>query len=271
MSKHNNLSACPFCGNNVIHVRGTFTEPTSNDAACFMCSNCGAVTFFREPDGSYLNDLRPAFLKYNTRSSCGAFTYALIGAALALIITVISCLLVVTDRAENVSHETYAPQTEIAQQAAEQPATEYAARMYTDDDAVALAQMAYGESRGVLPLALDGKSISPAYQQACSMWVALNRFDAGFEGESIAEIVAAPRQFHGYDSEHPISEELLALAYDVLERWQEEKNGAADVGRVLPAEYLFFTGNGDHNNFTVEYGTGIYYTWELPDPYIGEV
>lgn len=264
MSKRCKPSPCPFCGH-----RTLLTFDSSAGRYAVRCRNeeCNAIVSFYDIGRDHDGMLK----RFNKRCSCGAFEYILMGAALTLIITVIFCLLVVTDRAENVSHETSAPQIEIEQQAAEQPATEYAARMYTDADAVALAQMAYGESRGVLPLALDGKSISPAYQQACSMWVALNRFDAGFEGESIAEIVAAPRQFHGYDPEHPISDELLALAYDVLERWQEEKNGAADVGRVLPAEYLFFTGNGDHNNFTVEYGTGIYYTWELPDPYVGEV
>lgn len=236
----------------------------------FYCSNdeCGARIHFKR-DSLYVTP-KDIVRRYNTRSSCGTFTHALIGAALALIITVIFCMLFVTERAENVSHETYAPQTQSVQRAAEQPATEYANRLYTDADAVALAQMAYGECRGVAPLALDSKIISTEYQQACSMWVALNRFDAGFEGESIAEIVAAPRQFHGYDQEHPISEELLALAYDVLDRWQAEKLGAADAGRVLPAEFLFFVGDGDHNNFTVDYGTGEYYTWELPDPYVEE-
>ena len=270
MSKYNPLSPCPFCGHDVelCDFKGA--------ATFFSCKTpeCEAVMYFDH--GKTKRSARAAVRAYNTRSSCGSFTYILIGAALALIITVICCMLIVTERAENVSHETKTPQILIAQQAADDLAGDdteaagYAARMYTDADAVALAQMAYGECRGVAPLTLDSKSISSEYQQACAMWVALNRYDAGFEGDSIAEIIAAPRQFHGYDPEHPISEELLALTYDVLERWQEEKNGAADVGRVLPAEYLFFVGNGDHNNFTVEYGTGMYYAWTLPDPYVEE-
>lgn len=270
MSKYNPLSPCPFCGHDVRVVDFSFL------ATEFKCENddCGATMYFDY--GTHKRSKELAIRTFNTRSSCGAFTYILIGAALALIITVLCCMLFVTERAENVSHETISTQGEIVQEAAgdlagdDTEAAGYAARMYTDADAVALAQMAYGECRGVAPLALDNKIISTEYQQACAMWVALNRFDAGFEGDSIADVIAAPHQFHGYDPEHTISEELLALAYDVLDRWQEEKQGAADVGRVLPAEYLFFVGNGDHNNFTVEYGTGMYYAWTLHDPYVEE-
>ena len=269
MSKRCKPAPCPFCGHHTVFKY-------NNDGYGFRCLNdltCGAEFSFR----GIGRDRDGVLRRYNKRCSCGAFTYILIGAALALMITVLCCMLFVTDRAESVSHETNTPQIQIVQQAADDlaggntEAAGYAARMYTDADAVALAQMAYGECRGVACLVDGNKTISPAYQQACAMWVALNRYDAGFKGDSIAEIIAAPRQFHGYDPEHPISDELLALAYDVLERWQEEKNGAADVGRVLPAEYLFFVGNGDHNNFTVEYGTGMYYAWTLPDPYAEEV
>ena len=263
MSKYNPLSPCPFCGHDVARE--------SDYRFCCTHEACGAQMLFCY--GYYADKPRREITAaYNTRSSCGTFTYILIGAAIALIIAVLCCLLSVTELDKNVSRETIVSHTETTQEAGqeEQPATEYANRLYTDADAVALAQMAYGECRGVAPLALDSKIISTEYQQACAMWVALNRYDAGFQGDSIAEIIAAPYQFHGYDTEHPISEELLALAYDVLERWQAEKLGAADVGRVLPAEYLFFVGNGDHNNFTVEYGTGMYYAWTLPDPYVEE-
>ena len=139
--------------------------------------------------------------------------------------------------------------------------------LYTDADAVALAQMAWGECRGVDALSAEGVTVSGTYQKAAAMWCVLNRYDAG-AGESIVDVVAAPRQFHGYDPEHPISEELLALAYDVLDRWQAEKAGAADVGRTLPAEYLFFVGDGSNNYFSAEYGSGVYYAWELPDVYM---
>ena len=195
----------------------------------------------------------------------------LIGASAALIAAGIFCTSFVTERAENVSRETIAPQTESVQQAAEDQQEELAevepVRLYTDADAVALAQMAWGECRGVGAICSGGVTVSGTYQKAAAMWCVLNRYDAG-AGESIADVVAAPRQFHGYSAKHPIDEELLALAYDVLERWQAECYGAEDVGRVLPAEYTFFVGDGRHNYFSAEYRSGDYYTWDLPDVYM---
>lgn len=274
MSKYSDLSPCPFCGSDVemCDFKGA--------ATFFSCENeeCGAVMYFDY--GKIVRSADEAKRAYNRRSSCGAFTYILMGASVLLILLVLFCMLFVTERDKtDVSRETLftsstmqpAPDPEPAAvwyvdaAAADRPATEYANRLYTDADAEALARMAWGECRGVE--ALDG--ISADYQKAAAMWCALNRYDAGFE-DSIAEIVAAPKQFHGYDPEHPLDDELLALAYDVLDRWQEEKAGAADVGRVLPAEYLFFVGDGENNYFSTEYGSGVYYTWSLPDVYAEE-
>lgn len=138
--------------------------------------------------------------------------------------------------------------------------------LYTDADAEALARMAWGESRGVEPLTVNGCTVSRKCQQAAAMWCALNRYDAGFE-DSIAAVVAAPRQFHGYAADHPLDDELLALAHDVLERWERERLHGGEVGRVLPAEYLFFVGDGENNHFAAEWRSGIYYAWTLPDVY----
>lgn len=138
--------------------------------------------------------------------------------------------------------------------------------LYTEEDAVALAKMAWGEARGVYKLRINGKTISRTCQKAATMWCALNRYDAGFE-DSIAEVIAAPMQFVGYAAGNPIEPDLLALAYDVLERWERERLHGGDVGRVLPAEYMWFTGDGRHNWFASEWRSAERYTWELPDPY----
>lgn len=138
--------------------------------------------------------------------------------------------------------------------------------LYTDADAEALARMAWGESRGVEPLTVYGGTVSRKCQQAAAMWCALNRFDAGF-ADSIIGVVSAPKQFHGYAADHPLEDELLALAHDVLERWEYEKLYGGDVGRVLPAEYLYFVGDGDNNHFAAEYRSRRYYAWTLPDVY----
>ena len=65
-----------------------------------------------------------------------------------------------------------------------------------DDDVTALAQMAYGEARGLAD-----------YEIAACMWVALNRLDHGGYGETVTEVVAAPGQFAGYSAENPVDEE----------------------------------------------------------------
>lgn len=144
---------------------------------------------------------------------------------------------------------------------------ERAVQLYTAADAQALAQMAWGECRGVGDLVTaDGRTITGTCQKAATMWVALNRYDAGFE-DSIAEVVAAPHQFAGYSKAHPVDDELLSLAYDVLERWSAEQRGSTDCGRIIPADYLWFVGDGKHNHFSNEYRSGVYYAWELFDIY----
>lgn len=146
---------------------------------------------------------------------------------------------------------------------------EQAQHLYTEADAVALAKMAWGECRGVGTLLINGKAITGTCQKAATMWCALNRYDAGFE-DSIAEVVAAPMQFVGYGAGNPATPELLELAYDVLERWERERLHGGDVGRVLPAEYMWFFGDGQHNWFASEWKSPQHYAWTLPDPYAAE-
>ena len=143
-------------------------------------------------------------------------------------------------------------------------------RLYTDEDAIALAKLTWGEARGVPDLKVNGQVISARTQQAAVMWTVLNRFDAGYE-ESILEVITAytvdkngkiHKQFHGYSEEHPVEEELLALAYDVLDRWNEEKHGETVV-RELPAGYLWFHGDGIWNHFRDAYKNGNEWDWSV--------
>lgn len=55
-----------------------------------------------------------------------------------------------------------------------------------ESDVTALAQMAYGEARGLAD-----------YEIAAVMWVALNRLDAGY-ADTVQDVVSAPGQFAGY-------------------------------------------------------------------------
>ena len=134
-------------------------------------------------------------------------------------------------------------------------------RLYSDEDAIALAKLAWGEARGVPDLKIHGRVISTRTQQAAVMWTVLNRFDAGYE-ESILEVITAKNQFHGYSEEHPVEEELLELAYDVLGRWNAEKHGET-VARELPSGYLWFRGDGVWNHFRNAYKNGNEWDWSI--------
>lgn len=134
--------------------------------------------------------------------------------------------------------------------------------LYTEADAIALAQMGWGE-------ALVTQSDT---EIAATMWCALNRHDSEDpyyrNCQTIESIVKQSGAFAGYSASNPVDEHLLWLAYDVLDRWNAEQYGEMDVGRVLPAEYLFFHGDGEHNHFRTEYQhNGHYYDWSLESPY----
>ena len=134
-------------------------------------------------------------------------------------------------------------------------------RLYSDEDAIALAKLTWGEARGVPDLKIHGRVISTRTQQAAVMWTVLNRFDEGCE-ESILEVITAKNQFHGYSEKYPVEEELLELAYDVLDRWNAEKHGETVV-RELPSGYLWFHGDGVRNHFRDAYKNGNKWDWSV--------
>lgn len=121
-------------------------------------------------------------------------------------------------------------------------------------DAELIAQTLYGEYRGEDKL-----------QQAGVVWCILNRCD--YYGESIKAIVTAPNQFHGYSANHPVLPHLYDMAVDVMTRWEREKLGERNVGRVLPSDYLWFGGDGVTNRFRNAYTGGTRWDWSLPNPY----
>lgn len=134
---------------------------------------------------------------------------------------------------------------------------EAAALPWTYEEVEMLAKTIWAEARGVPSKA----------RQAAVAWCALNRLDAGGYGDTLAEVLSAPYQF-AYSPDSPVTGEFLILAEDVLMRWGAEKEGIQDVGRTLPADYLFFEGDGLENHFRKEYeNTGETWDWSLPDPY----
>lgn len=123
-----------------------------------------------------------------------------------------------------------------------------------------IAKTLYGEARGC-----------STTEQAAVVWCVLNRVDdgSGLWPDDIIGVVTQEYQFAGYSPEHPVLPELYDLALDVLERWQREKAGEDDVGRVLPADYCYFHGDGKHNYFRQEYEGGPAWDWGLETPYEG--
>lgn len=126
----------------------------------------------------------------------------------------------------------------------------------TQEEIETLAKIVYREARGI-----PQKS-----HQAAVIWCILNRVDDGYWGDNIVDVATYPNAF-AWVPDTPVDEELVDLVVDVITRWNHEKQGLSDVGRTLPKEYLYFTGDGSYNHFTKEWGSTDYWDWSLPDPY----
>ena len=128
-----------------------------------------------------------------------------------------------------------------------------------DEEARYMAQACFGE----------GWICQSKTEWAAIYWNILNRVDSDdpYYPDNIIGVVAQSAQYHGYDPTNPVLPVLKELALDVIDRWQREKQGETDVGRVLPPEYLFFGGDGKHNTFRTEWDGGEYWDWSWPSPY----
>lgn len=122
-------------------------------------------------------------------------------------------------------------------------------KYYTDKDAIDIAKVLYAECRGI-----ESKT-----EQACVAWTILNRVDL-YES-SVYSVVREENQYAFYESS-PVEDNLLSLSYDVLERWNREKNGEDDVGRVLPKDYTFFSARNNRNYFRNKFN-GSYDIWKF--------
>lgn len=123
---------------------------------------------------------------------------------------------------------------------------------WTVDDVAALARMLYGEARGC-----------DETQQAACVWCVLNRVDDARYPDTILGVLEQPGQFCGYNGDNPVLPDLFLLAEDVLLRWS-----TGGDGRVLPAEYLYFSGDGSTTNtFRTALAGGEIWDWALPSPY----
>ena len=184
---------------------------------------------------------------------------ACLGCALAVLAVSIAYAAVHAGADADAPEPTYAAETEARSTVYAAPVKLACETTLEPDSAEAecLARMLYGEARGCSET-----------EQAAVVWCALNRVDSAdpFYPDDIIGVVTQANQFHGYNPNNPVEPELLSLVEDVLARWAAEGNGA-DAGRVLPKEYLFFSGDGQRNYFRTEWNGGSTWDWSLASPY----
>lgn len=139
------------------------------------------------------------------------------------------------------------------------PSIYYMAQVPAADvnDIERIARTLWGECRGV----------NSTTRQAAVVWCIFNRIDDPRWPNNIAE-VCIHSQFNGYKPDNPIDTQLFDLALDVYTRYYREKAGDPDAGRVLPKEYVYFSGDGKENNFRDQYKENYtVWDWSLPSPY----
>lgn len=133
-------------------------------------------------------------------------------------------------------------------------------QLVTMDDIELIARVIWGEAG-----AIKNKA-----EQAAVGWTILNRVDLW--EKDIETIVKSPFQFYyekGGNDTVPV--QYVELAADVVIRWEREHAGETNVGRVLPADYLFYVGDGYHNHFSQEWRGTEFWDWSLPSPYDEEM
>ena len=129
---------------------------------------------------------------------------------------------------------------------------------------------AWTEAAAYIAKAIYGEAmVCSTTERAAVAWCILNRADDARDTTpaGVIAVVTKPYQFHGYAEGNPLMPELKELALDVIGRWLDEKDGKTDTGRVLPREYLFFSGDGKHNRFRTEWDGGRVWDWSLQSPY----
>ena len=128
---------------------------------------------------------------------------------------------------------------------------------FTEDDVIMVAKI----------MEVECPHVPSQTRQAAVAWTICNRADAGMMGcTTIAEVCTYPNQF-AYYPDTPVRESMLELSEDVLTRWSMERSGLTDVGRVIPPDVMWFTGDGRENYFRNAYRGGEIWDWSLPSPY----
>lgn len=127
-------------------------------------------------------------------------------------------------------------------------------KLATDREIELIARTIWGEA----------EVVDSTAERAAVAWCILNRVDDS--GNSIESVILAPYQFYCREDGN-VPAWAVELAEDVVGRWEREHAGEKSVGRTLPADYLYFIGDGWHNHFSIEWRSTDYWDWSLPDPY----
>lgn len=111
---------------------------------------------------------------------------------------------------------------------------------YTSEEITLVCQTVYGEARGC-----------SKEEQQLVVWCICNRVD--YSGMSVEQVVTATRQFHGYDPENPVTEEIFENVTEVLEAWSRNEEALVYEPYATTTEYRYFSGDGRHNWYREEW------------------
>lgn len=114
-----------------------------------------------------------------------------------------------------------------------------------------VSKTVWGEARGCSDV-----------QREAVVWCILNRVDDDRFPNTIAGVITQDGQFFGYSESNPVDDDIYLIARKAMLVWATEEMMPADeLERVLPLEYVFFSGNGKENTFTTRYAGGD--SWDL--------
>lgn len=111
---------------------------------------------------------------------------------------------------------------------------------YSSYEVTLLCQTVWGEARGC-----------SREEQMLVVWCICNRADSS--GKSIEQVVLQPNQFYGYNPEHPVTNEIREVVYEVLDAWSRNETALVYEPYATSPNYLYFSGDGVHNWFREEY------------------
>lgn len=124
--------------------------------------------------------------------------------------------------------------------------------------------------KGAILLTGEAVGVPSLTRQSGCLWIVCNRVLSPKFPNDIEAVIEQSSQFDGYTAGGSYTEECYNLAVDVFERFYRECNGedSISVGRSIPADYLYFTGDGQENHFR-KTQTGPEYVWgsQFVSPY----